>query len=207
MADTNISANQGGWLQGNPYSTSDPWQVGGIWYGNQYSSAESIKSDARSLEMAKQAQQFSSAEAQKQRDYESQMSNTAVSRRMADLKAAGVNPALAYAQGDSSASTPSGASAQAPSGRSSGGGRESFTPLLGTALAILGKVALSSISSASVANARGAMPLLVAKKSPSSVSFNSRTGEFTKALGSVSKVNDSPMSDAEFKKMLEELYK
>lgn len=66
----------------------------------------------------KEANAFNAQEAQKQRDWEEQMSSTAYQRQAADMRAAGVNPALMMNGGSSGASTPSGSSAASvsPSG-------------------------------------------------------------------------------------------
>ena len=62
----------------------------------------------------KKNREFSAAEAQKQRDYETEMSNTAVQRQVADMEKAGINPAMAFSNGASGASTPTGANASTP---------------------------------------------------------------------------------------------
>lgn len=77
---------------------------------NEANTAAVMATNEANLQANRETMAFNSAEAQKQRDWEQMMSDTAVQRRMQDLKAAGVNPLLAVG---SPAQTVGGAAASA----------------------------------------------------------------------------------------------
>lgn len=62
-----------------------------------------------------EANAFQANEAQKNRDFQQQMSDTSYQRAVADMQNAGLNPALLYGSGSNGASTPSGSMASSVS--------------------------------------------------------------------------------------------
>jgi len=85
--------------------------VGSIISGNNANdtnSANTAATNAANVALADKTNNFNAQQAQINRDYQTEMSNTAVQRRTADLTAAGINPILAAG---SDASSPGGSSA------------------------------------------------------------------------------------------------
>lgn len=91
----------------------------------------------RQLELLQNQQRFNAYEAQKQRDYEERLSNTAYQRAVADLEGAGFNKGLLLGSA-SSAATPSGATASSPGSSYSSNGGKGFSSLLSLATSIIG---------------------------------------------------------------------
>lgn len=84
------------------------------------------------------SQEFNSAEAQKQRDWEEEMSSSAYQRAVADMQKAGLNPVNMFMNGASQSSTPTGSSASSTFNSKNGNG-SSLSTLINSALYMASK--------------------------------------------------------------------
>lgn len=132
MPDVNGTNYHSGWWEGDHGNATATGSILGSFWNEVSGTTQNnvFSAQQAALDRDWQAQQagimrgYNSAEAQKQRDFEMYMSNTAYQRQVADMKAAGLNPAAAHL--GSGASTPSGSAAS--SGMPNGSRASSASP-------------------------------------------------------------------------------
>lgn len=154
MASANYIAQSNQMYGGTVHGNSQGHLLEGVgnWLSNVFTGDVDY---ARQLETLGFQNQFNAEQAQLNRDFQERMANTAYQRAVADMRAAGLNPYLAYSQGG--ASTPSGSYSSSGAGVASSSGRSAVSLLGSLVSLIVGGVA---------AGARIASATELAKKGP-----------------------------------------
>lgn len=134
--------------------------------------------NAFNAEQAQITRDFNASEAQKQRDFEERLSNTAYQRASADLRAAGLNPALAYT---SPAGTPSGSAASSGSAHS-GSGSAPSTSGFASIMGLVGSVISSAFGMARQSSAEAAALEREQLRADNAYQLASLRGEYADAV-------------------------
>lgn len=137
-----IQDNSSGVQMVSPVNVGGGANQPGTWrgFGSSWFNADNVATEdfLREQQLQNREMEFNAREAQKQRDYEERLSNTAYQRAVKDMQAAGINPLMAYSQGG--APVPSGSSASV-SGHSAsrGGSSDPMSSVVGGLLSIAGQ--------------------------------------------------------------------
>lgn len=213
MDNDNLSTSLGttgyGSWGGDAASSSNPWNVNGVLPSNMYNSSEAINADKRSFVMQLQNQSYNSSEAQKNRDWQTNMSNTAVQRALADYKAAGFSPLAVLGSGG--ASTPSGSAAHSSASSSRGGATDAAgIGILKGLISLVGAVVSQGVSSAVKTGLAASQAVVSAPAAENSASryavSDSAINDLLSRYRSKSKgYLNKPISEAEFQSVLNDL--
>jgi len=163
-----------------------------------------------SAQQVQQQETFQQQELGQVENYDTTMSDTAMQRRVADLRAAGINPLLAVSQGGASAPTvaaPSGNIASAPSASSPGGSTPGQIPMQNTG-AVWGNLGGQMASALEATKAGASIDLLKAQTNK----LNAESGQEIPAqvdyLKSMTGLTDANAKQAYYNttKIQEEIY-